>query len=204
MQKILKYILITLFCISTIKSDCPAGSDITKSVCETDTTCKWELSTAGSCTGESGCGSHSDSTSCVSPCTWNEAKGTCSAKTCGDYTTEPTCSAVSTCEWKNNACSTKTATEKACTEYTTESTCKAVDTCEWKNNACSTKTATTKTCADYTTESNCKAVDTCEWKDNACSTKTATTTPTTTGGDEDDGVFRLKTSILIFLISFLF
>ena len=140
MQKILKYILITLFCIATIKSDCPTGSDVTKSVCETDTACKWEEKTAASCTGENNCGDNTDSESCSTPCTWNEAKGTCSAKTCVDYTTESTCSAVSTCEWKNNACSTKTDT---------------------------------------------------------------TTTPTT-DDDEDDGVFRLKSSILIFLISFIF
>ena len=203
MQKILKYILITLFCIATIKSECPSGSDIIKSVCEEDTTCKWEQSAAGSCSGENNCGANTDSESCKTPCTWNEAKGTCSAKTCADYTTEPTCSAVSTCEWKNNACSTKTATEKACTEYTSEPTCSAVSTCEWKNNACSTKTATEKACTEYTSEPTCSAVSTCEWKNNACSTKTDTTTTPTTDDDEDDSVFRLKSSILIFLIFFL-
>ena len=139
MQKFLKFILITLFCVSTIKSACTA-TDVSKSVCETDTTCKWEQTTAGSCTGDGTCGDYTDSSTCSGSCTWNEAKGTCSDKACAEYTSEPTCSAVSTCEWKNNACSTKTDT---------------------------------------------------------------TTTPTT-DDDEDDGVFRLKSSILIFLISFIF
>ena len=104
--------------------------------------------------------------------------------------------AVDTCEWASGSCTTKsTPTSTSCDSYKTESTCNDVATCEWSNNACSTKSST-PTCASYTTETACTAVATCEWSNSACSTKS--TTP------EGNGVFGLKSSILLFLISFLF
>ena len=71
----------------------------------------------------------------------------------------------------------------------------AVDTCEWDNGSCSTKSSNPTSCASYTTETDCNAVTTCEWSNNACSTKS--TTP------EDNGVFGLKSSMLIFFNIFL-
>ena len=172
MKTLLKFILIALFCISKIKSACTGT--VAQSAC--DSSCKWTQTVAAGCSGGTGCSDNTEQTNCASPCTWNAAAlGTCADKTCADYTTEPTCKAVSTCQWASSTCSTKT-------------------------------DSTTTTCSSYTTESTCKAVTTCQWSNNACSAK-STTTPTTTTPDddnEDDGVFGLKSSILIFLISFLF
>jgi hypothetical protein len=235
MKTILKYILITLFCISRIKSQC-TGTDVTEEAC--GASCKWTKVNDASCLGDNNgddpavaCNTFTEEAECTGDCNWAET-GTCADKTCTDYKTEDTCKAVSTCEWSNNACATKTpasactdyktedtckavstcewsnnacATKAAaatCTDYKTEDTCKAVSTCEWSNNACATKAAAA-TCTDYKTEDTCKAVSTCEWSNNACATKSGTTTTPTTD-DDDDGVFCLKSSILIFLLSFLF
>ena len=150
---------------------------MTKTACEADTTCKWTQSVAGACSGtNSNCAGATSSTACTN--------------------TDASCS------WAD---ATGTCTEK-CADYTAENTCKADTTCQWASGACSTKPdSTTTTCSSYTTENTCKAVTTCQWSNNACSAK-STTTPTTTTPDnnEDDGVFGLKSSILIFLISFLF
>ena len=204
MKTLLKFILIALFCISKIKSAC---TGTTQSTCEEDTTCKWTETAAGACSGAEGCNAHTAQAACeTAGCTWTPATGTCGAKTCADYTGQSACNAVATCNWSNNACTTRSSpATTTCTSYTTESTCNAVTTCQWSNNACTTKSSTTTTCSSYTTESTCKAVTTCQWSNNACSAK-STTTPTTTTPDEndDDGVFGLKSSILIFLISFLF
>ena len=209
MKTILKYTLITLFCISTIKSACTTGT-IAEGQCDA-TSCKWTETVPASCGGtgtdtNTVCSEKSISDCAAAGCTLTPATGTCAEKTCADYNSESTCKAVETCQWSNNACTIKSATgDKTCDDYTTESTCKAVDTCQWSNNACTTKSATgDKTCADYTTESTCKAVTTCQWSNNACTTKSATTTTTTTDDDEDDGVFGLKSSYFIFLIFFLF
>jgi len=225
MKILLKYILISLFCVSTIKNTCPA-TGVTESACTTDESCKWTQTKAAGCSGGATCtgansgactennvvcswnvdacqggtgctGSSSDE--CVAKtveCTWAEAAtGTCADKTCADYKSDTTCNNVATCEWVSGSCTTKSASETSCDDYETESTCNDVATCQWSNNACSTKSSTT-TCASYTTESTCKAVTTCEWSNNACSTKSTTT--------DGNGVFGLKSSMLIFLISFLF
>ena len=172
MKTLLKFILIALFCISKIKSTC-TGTAVAQSTCEADTTCKWTQTVAAGCSGE-GCSDKAQN-DCTGTCTWNaNALGTCADKTCADYTGQSACNAVATCNWSNNACTTKSS-------------------------------PTTTTCSSYTTEDTCKAVTTCQWSNNACSAK-STTTPTTTTPDDndDDGVFGLKSSILIFLISFLF
>ena len=176
MKTILKYTLITLFCISTIKSECTTGT-IAKEQCDA-ASCKWTETVAASCGGTGSdpatvCSEKGISECEGLGCTLTAATGTCADKTCADYTTDSTCNAVATCQWNNNACTTKSSTSD-------------------------------KTCADYTTESTCNAVTTCQWSNNACSTKSATTTTTTTDEDEDDGVFGLKSSLFIFLIFFLF
>lgn len=229
MKILLKYILISLFCVSTIKNAC-TGTAVTESVCEQDTTCKWTQTVQGSCSGDTGCSSQTSETACQDAnvvctfesntcsggasctgvdsaaceannvaCTWNAATGTCTDKTCADYSDQTDCNAVTTCEWASGSCTTKSSTTTSCDSYKTESTCNDVATCQWSNNACSTKSSTT-TCASYTTENDCKAVTTCEWSNNACSAKSTTTTTT----PEGNGVFGLKSSILLFLISFLF
>ena len=239
MKTILKYILITLFCISRIKSEC-TGTDVTEEAC--GASCKWSKTTDASCLGENNgatespvaCNTLKKEEDCTGgTCNWADAKGTCADKTCADYEDATDCDKVDGCQWSDGTCGTKTAaatcgdnkdetscnkvdgcqwsdgtcgTKTAaatCTDYKTESTCKAVSTCEWSNNACATKTAAA-TCTDYKTEDTCKAVSTCEWSNNACATKSGTTTTPTTDDDDDDGVFCLKSSILIFLLSFLF
>ena len=228
MKILLKYILISLFCVSTIKNAC-TGTTVTKSACEEDSTCKWTQTVAAGCSGGATCTgatssactennvicSWDDETSACSgtgctggtsaaclansvECSWAEAAtGTCTDKTCADYTDETPCKNVATCDWVSGSCTTKSSTTTSCDSYKTESTCNDVATCQWSNNACSTKSST-PTCASYTTENDCKAVTTCEWSNNACSAKSTTTTP------EGNGVFGLKSSILLFLISFLF
>ena len=174
MKTILKYILITLFCISRIKSEC-TGTDVTEEDC--GASCKWTKTKEASCLGED--------------------NGADQPQECNTLLTEQTC--TGDCNWAE----TGTCADKTCTDYKTEDTCKAVSTCEWSNNACATKAAAA-TCTDYKTEDTCKAVSTCEWSNNACATKSGTTTTPTTDDDDDDGVFCLKSSILIFLLSFLF
>ena len=143
MKTILKYILITLFCISRIKSEC-TGTDVTEEAC--GASCKWTKVNDASCLGDNN----------------------------GD---EP---------------------PAACNTFTEEAEC--TGDCNWAE----TGTCADKTCTDYKTEDTCKAVSTCEWSNNACATKSGTTTTPTTDDDDDDGVFCLKSSILIFLLSFLF
>ena len=177
MKTILKYILITLFCISRIKSQC-TGTDVTEAAC--GASCKWTKTKDASCLGEDNgaaespvaCNTLKKEEDCTGgTCNWADAKGTCADKTCADYEDATPCNNAEGCEWSNNACVAETPAA-ACTAYKTEDTCKAVSTCEWSNNACATKSGTT-------------------------------TTPTT-DDDDDDGVFCLKSSILIFLLSFLF
>ena len=226
MKILLKYILISLFCVSTIKNAC-TGTTVTKSACEEDSTCKWTQTVPGSCSGDTGCSSQTSETACQEAnvvctfevscsgaascegdtsdaclannveCSWAPATGTCTDKTCADYNSETPCKNVATCDWVSGSCTTKSASETSCDDYESESDCNAVTTCEWSNEECTTKSST-PTCASYTTENDCKAVTTCEWSNNACSTKSTTTTP------EGNGVFGLKSSILLFLISFLF
>ena len=181
MKTILKYILITLFCISRIKSEC-TGTDVTEEAC--GASCKWTKTTDASCLGEKNgndesavnCNTLKKEEDCTGgTCNWADAKGTCADKT-----------AAATCGDNKD-----------------ETSCNKVDGCQWSNNACATKTAAA-TCTDYKTEDTCKAVSTCEWSNNACATKSGTTTTPTTDDDDDDGVFCLKSSILIFLLSFLF
>ena len=207
MKTILKYILITLFCISRIKSEC-TGTDVTEAAC--GASCKWTKTKDASCLGENNgaseavaCNTFVTEQTCTGgTCNWADAKGTCADKTCADYEDATPCNNAEGCEWSNNACVAETPAA-ACTAYKTEDTCKAVSTCEWSNNACATKAAAAA-CTDYKTEDTCKAVSTCEWSNNACATKSGTTTTPTTDDDDDDGVFCLKSSILIFLLSFLF
>ena len=160
MKVLLKYILIALFCISTIKNDC-TGTEVTESVCTTDPTCKWNQTVAGACSN-SVCSAETSSGPCKShlECAWDAAVG---------------------CVEDNPVCS-GSASADACGKD-----------CKWAE---AKGTCTTKTCADYTTESPCNNVATCEWSNNACSTKSTTT--------EGNGVFGLKSSILIFLSLFLF
>ena len=203
MKSILKYILITLFCISRIKSAC-TGTDVAEAEC--DASCKWTKS-KDACLGVdngagTACNTFETSDTCKGgTCNWGEV-GTCADKTCADYKTDSTCNNADGCEWSDGTCVTETPAT-SCADNKDQTSCNKVDGCEWSNNACGTKTAAA-TCADYKTESSCKAVSTCEWSNNACATKSGTTTTPTTDEGDDDGVFCLKSSILIFLLSFLF
>ncbi len=123
----------------------------------------------------------------LTTCQWSG--NACSYKPCTDLTTNSECTSLPTCKWSDDACFTK-----SCTDYT-ESECTEITTCKWNDDAC-----TDKTCADYTTESECTDITTCQWSGNACSIKS--TIPDII--NERDGVFGLKSSILIFLIYFLF
>ena len=97
----MKYILISLFCLSTINSACIA-------TCETDTSSKW-TATPASCGGTaSTCATLTNQQACSdASCTWTAESDACGDKTCADYTTETTYNAVTTCQWASNACSAK-------------------------------------------------------------------------------------------------
>ena len=109
MKTLLKFILIALFCISTIKNAC-TGTTVTKSACEQDTICKWTEQVPGVCSGgDAACIGPSSSSQCTSAnetCSWADAIGTSTDKTCADYTSETPCNAMATCQWGNGACST--------------------------------------------------------------------------------------------------
>ena len=175
MKTILKYILITLFCISRIKSEC-TGTDVTEAAC--GVSCKWTKS-KDACLGET----NEDATSPAE---------------CNTLLTEQTCTG-GTCNWADIG----TCADKTCTDYKDATTCNNADGCEWSDNACATK-APAASCADNKDQTSCNKVDGCEWSNNACATKSGTSTTPTTDEDGDDGVFCLKISILIFLLSFLF
>ena len=202
MKRLLKYILIVLFCISAINSACDST---VKTTCEGDSSCKWTVGVAAHCGGTDNgaqtpisCDTFDSSDTCTGgTCSWVAETGTCSDKTCTDYNSAETCNAASGCEWNTNTCSTESATP-TCADYETEEACNAASGCEWNTDTCSTESESTPTCTDYETEEACNAVTTCQWSNNACSTKS---TPTTT---TNGGVFGLNSSILIFLISFLF
>ena len=205
MKILLKYILIALFCISTIKNDC-TGTAVTESACTTDSTCKWTQTVPAGCSGgNAACSAPASSEACLAAnnaCSWDAATG-CSggnAACLAPATSEACTTANGACSWAEAA--TGTCTAKTCADYTGQTACNAVTTCEWSNNACSTKSAVETSCDDYTDETDCNAVTTCEWSNDECTTKSSTTTTTTT--TNTDGVFGLKSSILIFLISFLF
>ena len=105
MKTLLNFILISLFCLSTINSACTATVQAT---CEADTSCKWTV-TPASCGGTgSTCAAQETQTACTeASCTWTAQSGACGDKTCPDYTTEATCNAVATCQWASSACSAK-------------------------------------------------------------------------------------------------
>ncbi len=118
MKTLLKYLLIALFCISTIKSEC-TGTSVTKSACEEDTSCKWTEGTPGSCGGTNNgaespvaCNTFTTQATCTGgTCAWVEATGACTEK-CADYSTEDTCVAETTCQWADSKCSTKPSTNE--------------------------------------------------------------------------------------------
>ena len=174
MKRLLKYILIVLFCISAINSACDST---VKTTCEGDSSCKW---TVGE---EAHCGGTNNGDTTPVDCNTFKIEGSCTG---GD------------CHW---VAETGTCSEKTCTDYKNAETCNAASGCEWNTDTCSSESESTPTCTDYKTEEACNAVTTCQWSNNACSTKSTTTTPT--NGD-DNSVFGLNSSILIFLISFLF
>ena len=125
MKILLKYILIALFCISTIKNDC-TGTDVTETACTTDPTCKWTQTVPGSCSGDNAaCKAPATESACKTAneaCAWSESTG-CSG-------TPAACSAPASseaCSTANGVCSwteaTGTCTAKTCADYKTDSTC---------------------------------------------------------------------------------
>ena len=118
MKTLLKFILIALFCISKIKSAC-TGTGVAQSAC-TGTSCKWTKTADGTCTGTD-CTTTDATTEnacdvASTKCTWNPPLGTCADKTCADYDTQNACNAVSTCQWSDDECSTKSSTNTPTTE----------------------------------------------------------------------------------------
>ena len=170
---------------------------MTELACTTDSTCKWTQTKAAGCSGGATC-TGANSGACTENnvvCSWNV--DACQGGTgCTGSSSDECVAKTVECSWADAA--TGTCTDKTCADYTDETPCKNVATCDWVSGSCTTKSASETSCASYTTESTCKAVTTCEWSNNACSAKSTTTTP------EGNGVFGLKSSILLFLISFLF
>ena len=134
-------------------------------------------------------------------CKWTQtAEGTCTGGDCDTTaaTTESACNVASgECTWNPPL---GTCADKTCADYDTQNACNAVSTCQWSDEECSTK----PTCADYEDQEACEAVSTCQWSDEECSDKPSTPSSETPNNNQSDGAFVLKSSILIFLISFLF
>ena len=136
---LLKYILIALFCISTIKNACP-GSTVTKSVCEQDTTCKWTQTVPGSCSGENAaCTGPASSEACLAEnvvCEWDGESSCSGDEGCSSQKSAEACAAANVaCSWAE---ATGSCTAKTCADYSGQSACNAVATCQWDNGSCTT------------------------------------------------------------------
>ena len=124
MKILLKYILIALFCISTIKNACP-GSTVSESACIADSTCKWTQTVPESCSGDNDCWTQESSEDCLAAnvlCSWVENSG-CT----GENAACTGKGSAEACSEANVACSlaeaTGTCTAKTYADYKTDSTC---------------------------------------------------------------------------------